>query len=569
MAGVHAAGRESTLATFRELMGEMAWRMLRPLRVFWRRSFLYRSLLAGRMPDRISCHPADVLPRRLEDADALLKGRFRFAGDTVAPESGSIFDTPPPSRNWAMALHGFEWLAPLDLAGGDAARALAAELITQWITRNQRYSEPAWLPEVIARRLVQMFAHGRFVLANSDMLWRSRVFVSLREQSRVLARTVGEARPGLPRLEAAAANVLAGVCLGDIPKRVEAALARLEAELAIQVLPDGGLSSRSPEELLEAYRHVVMTVEALTACNVAVPAGLRSAHDRMAPMLRFFRHGDGRLALFNGGREGDAGMIADLLARDDVRGQPFLHAPHSGFQRLAAARAIAVMDCGGAPPGPVSCRAHAGCLSFEFSAGGQRLVVNCGADGGRWDGVLRTTAAHSTITLADKSMAGVLGPGMLRDLLGPRLTGGPARVDTARESTQQGARVIARHDGYMHAFGISHEREIVLSPQGNRLTGRDVLIPQDGRAARRPVPFAARFHIHPDLRVSPSQRGDILLKLPNGEGWLFRHGGTVALEESIYVGGETVRRAEQLVLIGQVKDEPVTIAWSFEQIGAE
>src|SRR5205807_995364 len=127
---------------------------------------------------------------------------------------------------------------------------------------------------------------------------------------------------GLPRLEAATAAVLCCACLNDSAKRLETGLKVLEAEIARQILPDGGHISRSPEALLHAYRHVVMVMDALQAIERAVPVGVRSARDRMAPMLRFFRHGDGRLALFNGGGEGESRTIAELLARDDVRGQP-------------------------------------------------------------------------------------------------------------------------------------------------------------------------------------------------------------------------------------------------------
>ncbi len=49
--------------------------------------------------------------------------------------------------------------------------------------------------------------------------------------------------------------------------------------------------------------------------NVGAPAELVAAIDRMAPMLRFFRHGDGGLALFNGTWEGDRRMIDLVLAR--------------------------------------------------------------------------------------------------------------------------------------------------------------------------------------------------------------------------------------------------------------
>jgi uncharacterized heparinase superfamily protein len=553
------------LALFPEALAAALWRLFAGWRRWLRRTWLYRRLLKGALADRIAFHPYDALPRRLEDADALLRGRFRFHGEMVEAKDGSIFDQKPPSRAWAEALNGFAWLPPLSAAGGEPARTLASNLLTQWLKRNQRYAEPAWLPQIIARRLIHLFAHGRFVLANSDMLWRSKVFVSLREQSRMLARSAGEAPDGLPRLEAAAALALSGACLGDSPKRLLAGLARLEIEIARQILPDGGHVSRSPEALVDAYRHVVMVSDALVAIGHEVPHALRSAQDRMAPMIRFFRHGDGALALFNGGGESDPRMVAGLLARDEVRGQPFTHARHSAYQRLAAGRALALMDCGGVPPGAFSIAAHAGCLAFEFSSGAQRIVVNCGAGPREWESALRATAAHSTVTLADTSMAAFLTEGWMRSVLGARLLAGPEEIETQRGESQRGVTATASHDGYLRGFGIRHERELTLSPQGLALTGADRLLPRRAGAA---LPFAVRFHIHPDVRVSRVESGDVILKLANGEGWRFRAGVPIAIEESVYLGGETVRRAEQIVLSGLVKDAPLETAWIFEQIGA-
>ena len=549
-----------------EILGALWRRLMGPWRRFWRRSWFYHGLLRGKLADHIAFHPYDALPRALENADALLRARFRFGGETVDVKDGSIFDHAAPSAGWAEALHGFNWLAALSAAGGDPARTLATNLITQWIKRYALYSEPAWLPHVAGRRLIHLFAHSRFVLANSDMLWRSKLFVSMREQSRCLARIAGEAPDGLPRFVAAAAHALSGACLDDQPKRLATGLARLEAELARQILPDGGHVSRSPEALVHVYRHLVMVMDALNALDHAIPASLRSAHDRITPMLRFFRHGDGALALFNGGNESSSKMIAALLARDEVRGQPFLHAPHSGYQRMVAQRSFAVMDCGISPKGALANGAHAGCLAFEFGAGNQRIVVNCGSGEGKWEGALRATAAHSTVTLADTSMAAILSEGFARGLIGPRLVGGPAHVDTERRETTHGWSVEAGHDGYLEEFGIVHERSMTLSPDGATLTGGDRLVPK--RRLRERVPFAARFHIHPDVRLSPSQGGAVLLKLPGGEGWRFRSGNPVAIEESVYLGSGAARRTDQLVLSGVVTNEPVEIAWVFERIAA-
>ena len=570
MAETKLKPHRAPLSLYPEVLRALLRAAARPWREFWRRTWFYRRLLKGKLSDHIAFYPYDAVPRRLEDADALLRGRFRFAGETLDVKEGSVFDQEPPSQAWLNALHGFDWLPPLSAAGGEAARTLATNLISQWLKRNARYSEPAWEASVTGRRLMHIFAHGRFVLSNSDVLWRSKLFVALREQARILARIAGEARPGLPRLQAAAAHALSGACLDDSPKRLQSGLERLEDEIAAQILPDGGHASRSPEALVHAYRYLVMVCDALTATGDPIPPALRSAHDRMAPMLRFFRHGDGGLALFNGGGESDPRMIAGLLARDEVRGQPFLYAPHSGYQRLTAAKTVVVMDCGTPPLGAFANTAHAGCLAFEMSSGAQRIVVDCGAASpahAKWESALRATAAHSTVTVADTSMAAVLSAGLARDLVGARLLGGPRSVTTNRGESSNGWTVEASHDGYVRDFGITHERRITLAPHGTALTGGDRLIPQPQKRPRE-TGFAVRFHIHPDIRVSPSQGGGILLKLPNGEGWRFRAGGgTLSVEESVYLGADAVRRTEQLVISGIVRDAPVELAWVFEQIG--
>jgi uncharacterized heparinase superfamily protein len=563
------------------LLPEMAAAGLRdaatPLRVWWRRNWIYRRFLKGPLADHIVFHPWDAAPRQLEEADSLLRGRFRFHGTHVdVPDGVSVFDLPPPTQTWHMALHSFAWLPALSNAGGDNARKLATNLIGQWVKRYGAYSEPIWLAHIMARRLAAIFSHGRLVILNSEMMWRSRLFVSLREQSKLLQRISREAADGLPRLEAAAVLALSGLCLDDSFKRREFGLKRLQEEIERQILPDGGHVSRSPEALLTAYRHVVMVMEALSAMGEEPPHALRNAHDRMAPMLRFFRHADGGLALFNDGSEGDPRMIAGLLARDDVRGQPFHHARHSGYQRLAAGRTLVLLDCGKTPEGAFALIAHAGAGAFEMSSGQDRIVVNCGAAGlshQAWSAALRATAAHSTLTLCDTSTAHVLPVGLARSLLGPRLMGGPIAPVSRRVETAQGWSAETMHDAYVAAFGLRHERQITLSPQGLMVTGRDRLVPvspNTGLArATGGLNFAVRFHIHPDVRVSRLEGGGILLKLPGGEGWRFRAGGGMLdVEESVYLGGSVVRRGEQLVVSGTTKNASAEIAWVFEQIVA-
>jgi len=551
------------------------------LAVRLRHSWLYRQTLYGPIADSIRVYLDDPRPRVLEDAEALMHGRFRLAGQVVEIREGSIFDRPAPSAEFAAALHGFEWLRHLEAAGSGVAREFAAKLTQHWLKRNQHYSIPAWQPAITADRFMNVFAHGGFFISEVERGWRARLFHSLRDQARMLARALPESSDGLQRLKCAAALALAGLCLSDV-KGASSGLKRLAAEIERQLLPDGGHVSRSPGELLEAYRVLLMVQQALAGAAVESPPVLAWGLERIPPMLRFFRLGDGALTVGNGGREEDPRLVSALLARDKVEERPPAHALDSGFFRLGMGRTIVLFDAGAPPSNEFSNRAHAGALAFEMSAGAHRIIVNCGSAIARdpqWDAALRSTPAHSTLTLDDRSQGTVLSEGAISSLLGPRLLGGATRVQSRRLESAHGLSVEANHDAYVGQFGLLHQRRMTLARGGTSLTGADRLIPvqskawtttHNGRGDYGGLPFAIRFHVHPDVRLSLAQGGgSVILKLANGEGWRFRcGGGKLSVEASIYFGSGVARRAEQLVISGSIKNEPVECAWVFEQLGS-
>ena len=91
--------------------------------------------------------------------------------------------------------------------------------------------------------------------------------------------------------------------------------------------------------------------QAFTSRNIAPPPALLNAIDRMMPMLRFFRHGDGNFALFNGMGPTPTDVLTTILAYDDARGAPLSNAPHSGYQRLQARSSVVIVD---AEPGALA-----------------------------------------------------------------------------------------------------------------------------------------------------------------------------------------------------------------------
>src|SRR5262249_58225044 len=205
-----------------------------------------------------------------------------------------------------------------------------------WISRPGAGDAAAGGRGVAARRIMSWLTQAPLVLDDSDVRFYRRFIRSLTRQVRRLRHTIGTARDGVPRLQAMIALMYAALCMHGQAKHSEVAAKRLNEELDRQILPDGAHISRNPGALIELLLDLLPLAQAFTARNVPPPPALTRAIDRMMPMLRFFRHGDGSFALFNGMGPTYPELIATILAYDDARGEPVANAPHSGYQRVQA-----------------------------------------------------------------------------------------------------------------------------------------------------------------------------------------------------------------------------------------
>jgi uncharacterized heparinase superfamily protein len=290
----------------------------------------------------------------------------------------------------------------------------------------------------------------------------------------------------------------------------------------------------------------------------------------MMPMLRFFRHGDGSFALFNGMSNAPSHLLATLLAYDDTHGVPMANMPHSGFQRLDAGTMTVIMDTGPPPPPNVSHEAHAGCLSFELSAGPGRIVINCGMPStGRdnWRAFARGTPAHSTLTYHGASSCQFVElTAMKRFLQGSPIVSGPSNVESYREVMANGTLLTTSHDGYLERFGVIHRRVLMAAQDGSRLDGEDTVSPAPGgRFKGAATDYALRFHLHPAVKAS--RLGDargVMLVLPNREVWTFEAlDDKVELEDSVFLAGNDGPRRTAQIVIHQDSRQASSIRWSF------
>jgi uncharacterized heparinase superfamily protein len=537
------------------------------------------SYVSTRRPARLLIAPQDIRTADPTIANDIYGGYFALGGKAVQLRGQSPFEIDPPSAPWSRNLMGFGWLRHLRAADTALTKANAKALITDWLNFAERGFPAAagrniHEPRVAARRIISWLSHSPMILDEASLSFYKRFLSRLSRQAAQLQAAVTEGLQGDARVLAAIALAQCSLCVEGLEGLQRKHGRLLSAELARQILPDGGHVSRNPQLLAELLVDLLPLRQAYAARGVAAPAELDAAMARMMPMLRMMRHGNGELALFNGMGPTAPDLLATVLAYDDGRGLPPMAAAQSGYQRRQAGDCVLVADTGRAPPSVYSEEAHAGCLSFEFSAGLERLVINCGAgapEGSDLRQAARATAAHSTLTLADASSIRFAAqtpsaPGWRR-----RVIAGPKHVTL--EATPEGGdlAILATHDGYVSRFGFLHRRQLALDPSGGALFGDDQLVPARRNAAPASEVYALRFHLHPDVTASLTEdHQGAWLDLPSGESWYFSaQGAPIALEESIYLGSpHGPKRCEQLVLRASTA-ERLDVSWAFQRHAPE
>jgi uncharacterized heparinase superfamily protein len=522
-----------------------------------------------RKADRLLIAPQDLRTADGTRASEIYAGRFAFAGKVVISDGRSPFEIAPPSDEWAAILLGFGWLRHLRAAESGITRANARALVDEWISVQGSWDPMAWQPEILARRVTSWLSQAPLILHDADDAFYRRFLRSLMRQVRYLRHTAIEAREGVPRMQALIALTYAALCMSGQSRHMRGAVKQLVTEIEDQILPDGGHISRNPGALIELLLDLLPLRHAFAARNIAPPPQLNNAIDRMMPMMRFFRHGDGHFAHFNGMGPTLPDAMATILAYDDARGAPLSNAPHSGYQRAEAGEMLVLMDAGAPPPINVSQEAHAGTLAFEMSHGLQRIVVNCGLPGTNketWRQVARATAAHSTVVFNDTSSCRFLEGSSFKRLLGTPIMSGPKDNQVSREDRGDAIILRASHDGYADRFKVLHQRALKLAQDGNRLDGEDLFVATDGDMIPQNISdeFAVRFHLHPAIKASKLTDGHgAMLMLPNREVWNFNaYEDRVEIEESVYLSGsDGPRRAVQIVIYGRARKIP-RIHWS-------
>ncbi|MEY2882871.1 MAG: hypothetical protein RL490_595 [Pseudomonadota bacterium] len=537
---------------------------------------LHRLRLRGRYPLKLLGVPQDPVPGDETIGERITAGRLIHAGHTAMTRDLDYASPVHPAawRDWA---NGWDWLRDLAAVVPDhkSGAKIAEPLVQRWLKRFGEFEAQAWRADVTGRRLLFALGHAPLILSSSDQVYRSLLLSAIATWARHLDRAAFRLPDALPKAQALAGLYAAGVLIPGGEARAAAALAGLDRLLTLLVLPDGGIASRAPVDALALAELLLFAAGAPAAIGQRPPPLFADTLARLVPALNGMALGDAMIGGWHGGAAIGA-LPLERLAKRAATGTAMVRGGRwSGYYRLSAGKSALVIDAGPPPLARLAAGGHAGTLAFEMSDGPDRLITNCGGARGLaaplaadLSAGLRTTAAHSTLVIADTNSTRIKGEADQAGALGL----GVEEVSVQTRSSEQGHWLEASHDGYARRFGMVVRRRLFLSPDGQDLRGEDVIeaAPRGKLTRRSDRSFDIRFHLGPGVAATPTaDAAGALLKLPQGRVWAMKaRGGRVAIEPSLWIDpGGTLHKTQQLVISSRTQGAAASIGWSFKRAG--
>lgn len=426
-------------------------------------------------------------------------GRRIYAGDIIDWRAGGEGST---HQLWRMNLHYMEYLEEVDDAD-------FIDLVSQWFDANPPYRPHYWADSwnsyALSLRIVVWMQQFALRQERLGIEMRDRLLSSLAQQIRFLENNLETDIGGNHLVKNLKALILASTLFkGDEALRWRRrALRMLAEEISTQILPDGVHYERSPSYHCQVFADLLECRHALG--NDPLEGALDAALDRMAQATADLAHPDGGVAQFN-----DAGLTmayspAECLAvyGSIFNRQPAARAhfefPHAGYFGCRSGDNYFIADCGRIAPDDLPAHGHGDVLSFEWSIGGRRFIVDQGVFeylAGERRRAARSAASHNTLCLAGADQA---------DFFGAFRCGRRPNIDLRLwRPHAEGFVLEGSHDGYSHLPGRPiHLRRFEIGPGELDITDR--ISPSSVQGG------AISFLLHPEV-VATIENGRCVLE---------------------------------------------------------
>lgn len=534
-------------------------------------SFYHDLSLRGKNPLRLLGTPKDLWPGSVTAGTQMVGGKIMAGGHILENQNndkniwpgGDIWLETDLNEQWQTYLHSFNWLRDLNQAvDRKGAKKRAEELVETWIDQNTQWGEISWRSDIVGERVSNWLIYAPLIMDSDDVLYRGRVLDILARSARHLMKMSSDLPEGPADLKAIIGLAFSGLFIPFGDAWLKQAVGHLKFSLGKEILVDGGIRSRNPQELLHLFMNMVLLRDSFPGMGKTTPVELEKATSRMARCLGSLALGDGKLPLFNGTCLQRSEDVPALIIKAKEEVAAALELEQCGYSRLEKGQTIIIEDVGPPAEMDMSRDAHAGTLSFEMSHAKERVIVNLGhasynnQTDGSGEFFSRSTEAHSTLVMANQNSSEIQEDG----LIGRGVTSTSSKVFEEKDHVL----LDAGHDGYQD-IGFRHRRLIYMNDKGDDIRGEDNIDFASVSRETNDQSFDIFFHLHPNINVI-EENDHTLLVLESGKKWAFYSSGAEqSISECLYFGNAGKALPTQaLKLSGSATTKNTKVLWALK-----
>jgi len=326
-------------------------------------SLLYGFVLTKQVKIKKSAIFSDFWPGDLNAGQNLVEGLLKVGNHFVPLKQMLYFlaNSHDCSPNFLLYLHSFEWLRDLRALSTNSSRKRARELILYWINNNRSWTKkswttPAWQRHITGQRVRNWIGFYEFFGASADESFREVFWASLSKQINHLSYNCTMTTPNsFEYIQALTGTFFASYILENNNRELKLNLQNLERSLQLQINEEGGHKSRSTVVqylLLKDLIDIRSILRQVPDCNFEY---IQKYIQKIAPVLRFFRHTNGELATFFGDKKfknfesinyfrPSSESVDMVLSLSDTKTRAAINCKETGYEKITTKGGVVIFN---------------------------------------------------------------------------------------------------------------------------------------------------------------------------------------------------------------------------------
>ena len=456
-------------------------------------------------------------------------------------------------------LNNFFWLFSIDLK---SSKKICLSIISKWIENNQRYNSDLWEIDILSRRIISWISNSQLTYDEGDKIYKEKFNKIVFKQVNHLINEIKKSDNYHDKLLGCAAIILTGISYNE-DRYLEFGLELLKKIIKYSFDSEFFPKSRNIRQLIFYLKYFILIRELLKESSNEIPEYLDEIIFHLGKGYDFLWSSTKHSLLFNGNHESNLDDFDKYLAPQKYN---FKNKKNDlgGYSILTNKNVIVGMDIGPPPENKFSENYQSGPLSFELIFKGKKLICNSGYfqdTKKKLNLISRSTAAHSTLVLNNKSVAN-----FKKDFKGKIFNKFNFKTLNKNVVFEKNYWLIkSSHDGYSRNYGTIHERILEFFPEKNKFVGTDKLIKNKNFL---PTSFEIRFHLMPSTKVTKTQNKNIILiELENSAWRFYSENASIDVETGLYFGNKNNYLENQNIFIfGSTEKNEQEIKWEIIKI---